>query len=61
MKCPLIIGNDGKLYTSSMYGHKDLIGTLKKTVDMISKWEVTTQKIFMNEADYNDIMKWSKE
>jgi hypothetical protein len=61
MNEPLIIGTDGKLYTRTIYAHKDLISSFKKTVDIISKWDLVPQKLIMNKADYDDIVKWSKE
>lgn len=62
MKSPLIISPlDGKLYDRNAYEAKGFGRALRRVAATVAKWDLVATKIFMNEDDWNDIVKFSKE
>ena len=58
MKHPFVIDARGKLETA----HKDeLRSSLRAMLKEISGWDLRPTKLYMNKADFDDIVKWGKE
>lgn len=49
----IVITPDGRMGTKQ--------SNLRSLMNQISKQKLTNTKLFMNEQDYQDIVKWSKE
>ena len=59
MNVPLVIGNDGKIYTRSDYAHRELMANANKSIREIGNLGLRTHAFIMNEADYYDIIAWA--
>ena len=61
MNEPLIIGTDGKLYSRIRYEQKQRGRYLSKLYDELNNQKLVAGRFYMNQSDFNDIMKWGKE
>lgn len=55
MKCPLVITPDGKLIAEAHYALGQSIRQMRHWLD---KTGLRPTKYFMNQADWDDIVKW---
>jgi hypothetical protein len=55
---PLIINSKGKLEDN---GANDLRASLRDMLKIMSGWDLRPSRIYMNKADYDDIVAWGKE
>jgi hypothetical protein len=62
MRSPFLISpDDGKLYDRADYERKSLAKSLRKVAGVIASWDLKSSRLIMNQADWDDIVKFSKE
>jgi len=62
VRSPLVISPyDGKLYDRADYERKSYAEALRKVASTIASWDLRPASLIMSQADYDDIMKFSKE
>jgi hypothetical protein len=60
MKCPFVIGTDGKIHDTNEYG-SSMSRAVKLLRHQIRGWQLQPRKYFMSEDAFNDIVSFSSE